>query len=609
MTMAMARNEAAGTVRRIAILFAIAFVAVVVVLALLGQFGLSDAALAAILAGATLVTFIVVGFNARTMQTSLFYLAGRAVPPVANGMAGAGAFMSGAVFLGLAGVFFADPRAALALTLGWSFGFVMLAVLFAPYLRKSGAYGVADFLAIRYGGRAVRVIAALVVSLSLIVALAAALATSAFVGTAAFGLSPATGVATGAVVVLGCTLLGGMQGVTIAGIVQYIVAAIAFLAPAVFVSASDFSLPVPELTFGGAAAQATALAAAGGQLASAGVGRFLPFAPTGGFGFFAAIVSLSAGVAVLPHLLMRSATASDVRSARSSVGWSLVFVLVIALTAPAYAAFARLAIMRGVVGAAANALPDWIFTFGNLGLVKICGTDAVSSNAVTAACAAGPIFAPQLAVSGDAVVLAWPDILGLPFILIILVAVGALAAALGAASALAFAIAGSLGHDLYARVFARRASAGRQLAVTRFLLIAVVAVGGWIAVSRADDAFALALTALSLSAGGLFPAMFAAVWWRRANGVAAATGMVAGFAATAVIILMHRYPGLLPTGLPRIGSMGLSELSAAIVGLPVGFAAIAAVSLLTAPPSADRLAVLDAIRRPGGRPFVQEGES
>ncbi len=610
MTTVLARSEAAGTVRRVATLFAIAFVVVVAVLALLGQLGLSDTALGVILTGATLITFVVIGVNARTMHTSEFYVAGRAVPRVANGMASAAAFTSGAVFLGLAGVFFADERAALALTIGWSFGFLMLAVLFAPYFRKSGAYGVADFLAIRYGSGAVRLIAVTIVALSLIAALAAALATAALIGTAMFGISSGGAVVTAALIVLACTLLGGMQAVTMAGIIQFIAAALALLAPVAFVSASDFSLPIPQLTFGHAAAQAAALGAAGGQLAPSLAGRFLPFAPTSGFGFFAAIVSLATGVAALPHLLVRSATVRDVEAARWSAGWSLIFVLVIALTAPAYAAFAKLAILRQVVGSVVDALPDWIFVFGKLGLVQICGADAVSPAVISAACGtSGPIFAPQLAVNGDAIVLAWPHIVGLPYISSVLVAVGALAATLAAAGAIAFAVGGSLGHDLYARLFAIKASAGRQLAMTRLLLIAVVALGAWLAASRRDDAFALALTAISLSAGGLFPALFAAIWWRRSNAPGVVAGMVTGFVATAAIVVACRYPGLLPPGFVAPHAWGLSELSAAIVGLPVGFAVIAVVSLLTAAPSAKRLIVLDAIRRPGGRPFVQEGES
>jgi cation/acetate symporter len=280
------------------------------------------------------------------------------------------------------------------------------------------------------------------------------------------------------------------------------------------------------------------------------------------------------------------------------------------LTAPAYAAFAELAILKDVIGAAADGLPAWMFTFGRLGLVKVCGVDAVSVAAVKEACrAGGRLLASDVAVGADAIVLAWPEIVGLPHVTSVLLAVGALAAVLAAAGAIAFAIGSALGHDLYARLIGVRASAGRHLAVTRLLLIAVVVVGAWLAANRADDAFALALAAISLSAGGLFPALFAAVWWRRANASGAVAGMAAGFAATAAIVVAYRYPGLLPLGPFEPYRLGLSELSAAIVGLPVGFVAIVAVSLVTPRPSEERQSVLDAIRRPGGQPFVQEGES
>ncbi len=611
----MAGSYAAAVFGRVAILFTAAFVVLIVVLALLGNFGLPGAAIGVILTGATLLTFLVAGVATRTMQMSTFYLAGRAVPPVANGMASAAAFMSGAVYLGLAGLFFADLHAAVAFTLGWSFGFLMLAVLFAPYFRKSGAQGIAGFLAARFGGPLVRPLAAVIVAVSLIAALAAAMAIAALVGTLLFDVSATAAVTTVAVLVLSATLLGGMQAVTVTGIVQYIVLALAFVLPSVFVSAGAFSVPIPPLTFGYALELA-------GTAANAGAGGptgilpelFLPDAPTTAFGFFATIISLAAGVAVLPHLLMRSATVTDVDSARWSVGWSLVFVLVIALTAPAYAAFARISILADLVGSAVDALPAWVFTFGELGLVRICGADAKSVLTVSITCletlgSVDSLAARDIAVSGDAIVLAWAGIVGLPDVLGVLIVVGALAAALAAASAIAFAVASALGHDLYGRLIAVGASAGRKLAVTRLLIVAVVVAAAWIAAERFDDAFALASAAIALSAGGLFPALLAAVWWRRANAWGAVAGMGAGFVATAALVLAHRYPDLVPLGALDPHRLGLSEISSAIVGLPVGLAALVAVSLATAPPTHRHHNILDAIRRPGGAPIVQEGES
>jgi len=606
----MTASDASGTFRAVATLFAVAFAAGVGVLFLLGQFGLTDSALGTIFVTVSLLTVVVAGIGSRTMHTVAFYLAGRNVPPVANGMATAAAFMSAGVYLGLAGAFFTDEPAATTFTLGLSFGFVALAVLFAPYFRKSGAYGVADFLAIRFGGKAVRLVAVVVVALCLIPALAAALAAAALVATALLAISPAEALTIAVVVVLFATVLGGMQAVTLAGVIQWIVMALAFVVPVAIVSAQAFSLPVPELVFGQAREQAAALVAAVGHDLAALAGHFLLLAPTTGLGRFATLVSLAAGVSALPHLLVRSATVSDVDSARWSAGWSLLAVLVVALTAPAYAALARLAIFNDVVGTTAATLPNWVFAFAKLGLVRACGVDAVSITAVNAACHGSlTVGAGDFAVSGDAIVLALPRMFGLSYVMSALVAVGALAAVLAAANAIALAVAFALGHDLYARLLAVRASSGRHLAVTRLLIVVVVLAAAWLAAERADDAYALALGTISLSAGGLFPALVAAVWWRRANATGAVAGMITGFLATAAVVAACRYPGLAVPGWLAPRQWGLSELSAGIVGLPLGLIVIVVVSLVTAPPTKERLRMLYVIRRPGGRPLVQGGES
>ena len=263
--------------------------------------------------------------------------------------------------------------------------------------------------------------------------------------------------------------------------------------------------------------------------------------PAGGFQLIAVTVALAAGVAALPHLLMRCATVDDAPATRRSIGWALVFVLIVALTVPAYATFAKLALLRDVVGSAIADLPDWLFALGRQGLVMLCGADATSAAAATQACAAlhgtaGPVAAPDLAVSGDIVVLAWGDIVDLPYVVTALISVGVLAAALAAANAMALAIAEALGHDLYAELIDPKASAGRRLIVTRLALVATVLVAAWLGVRHGGDIFPLAAATLSLSAGGLFPALFLAVWWRRANGPGAIAGMIAGFAVTAAIV-------------------------------------------------------------------------
>lgn len=604
----MDRRQEAGAYGRLTAPFGAAFLILVIVLALLGHFGLPDAVIGTVLGGATLVAITAIGINASTLQTSEFHLAARQVPAPVNGAAGAVALMSATIFLGLAGTAFSDPAAGAAVTIGLSLGFLILAVGIAPYFRKSGAFGVVDFLGTRYGRSSVRISSAIVVVCALLAGLTAAIAVASWIATVLLGLSSAAAMAIVVAIVLCSTVLGGVRAITRAAVVEYLVLVFAFLLPVVIVSVREYWLPVPPLVSGLALKEAALLVLASGRDLVASPGAL--FSATSPMtASLVTIIVLAAGVAALPHLLLRSATVRGPDRARRSIGWTLLFVLVVALTAPAYAAFAKLVVLREVADGAIEMLPDWIFTFGNLGLVKICGADAISVDAALAACSALPGFtgnvpANDLAISGDAIVLAAPAIFGLPYISTALVATGALVATLAAAKAMAFGIASAVGHDLYGSVVGLRASAGRRLIVTRLVMLVAIAVATWTAARGGDTVFSLAPIAISLSAAGLFPALILAVWWKRANAAGALAGIVAGSAVTAALIADHRYPGFLP-----FGRLGFSELNSAIVGIPLGFIAVVAASLATGAPSEELQATIDAIRRPGGTPFVQESES
>ncbi len=596
----MAARRSITAVRSLAGLFTLAFAGALLVLALLGNYGLPDTVLGTTLGVGVVVAFVVAGISERTMQPAEFHTAGGGLSAMANGIATAAAFLSAGAVLGLAVAVLADYRAGIAITLGWSLGFLLLAVLIAPYLRKSGTFGAADFLAFRFANRGVRLTAAVIVVLTLTPALAAAIATGTLVAGRLFALSSHTAAILVVVLILSGTVLGGMRAVTLTALAQYIVLAIAFVVPVAIVSTIAYSLPVPQIAAGLAYHDALALAASG-DVARPLASRFLPLAPQGDFQLVAVVVGLAAGVAALPHLLMRCATVDDAPATRKSIGWALVFVLIVALTVPAYATFAKLALLRDVVGSAITDLPDWLFGLGRQGLVMLCGADATSAAAATAACTAmhgtaGAIAAPDIAVSGDIVVLAWGDIVDLPYVVTALISVGALAAALAAGNAIALAIAEALGHDLYAHIIDPKASAGRRLIVTRLLLVATVLFAVWLGARQSNDVFPLAAASLSLSAGGLFPALFLAVWWRRANGPGVVAGMIAGFVVTAAIVIGARHPGLLPAD---ARDSGLSALTAAIFGLPVGFLVAIAVSLATPAPSPAQEAAIDVIRRPG----------
>ena len=596
----MAGRKSIAAFRSLSGLFTLAFAGALVVLALLGNYGLPDTVLGTTLGVGVVVAFAVAGVSERTMHAAEFHTAGGGLPALANGIATAAAFLSAGGVFALTAAVLSDYRAGIAITLGWSLGFLLLAVLIAPYLRKSGTFGAADFLAFRFANRGVRLTAAVIVVLTLLPALAASVATGTLVTARLFTLSPQAAAGLVVLLILSGTVLGGMRAVTLTALAQYIVLAIAFLVPIAIVATITYSLPIPQIAAGLAYRDAAALAASG-DLAAPLASRFLPLVPKGSFQLIAVTVGFAAGVAALPHLLMRCATVDDAPATRRSVGWALVFVLVVALTAPAYATFAKLALLRDVAGSAIADLPAWLFGLGRQGLVALCGADATSVATATQACTAlhgtaGAVAAPDLAVSGDIVVLAWGDIVDLPYVVTALISVGALAAALAAANVIALAIAEALGHDLYAQLIDPKASAGRRLIVTRLLLVATVLAATWLGARHGGDIFPLAAATLALSAGGLFPVLFLAVWWRRANGPGAIAGMIAGFAATGAIVLGGRYPGLLPVDAQ---GGGLSPLIAAVIGLPVGFLVAIAVSLATRAPSPTQEAAIDAMRRPG----------
>lgn len=611
----MARRQAAGTYRRIAALFTSAFIVALVVLALLGHFGLPESLIGAILGAGILATVAAVGINAGTLDISEFYLAGRSVSGAANGMASAAAVMGGGIYLGLAGALLADPWTGAAITAGWSLGCLLMAVGVAPYFRKSAAFGIADFLGIRFDSGAVRIAAVVTTLLALFAALAAALAAAAFAGALLFGIPEGVALTIAVVMVLATTVLGGMRALTLTAIVQYIVLAIAFLLPPAVASYAEFSIPIPQLTFGYALDQAGFLAGLRADaLAEALTGVFLPLQAGGAAGYLAIVLSVAMGAAALPHLVIRTATVPSVDQARRTAGWTLFFLLVVAMTAPTYAAFAELTILRDLRGTGLEILPDWVYRWSDAGFLTVCDGYVADGIAAIEACRNTPGFtgnlaASELAIGKDLLVFAAPEIFDLPYVGSALIAAGALTACVAAAGAIAFTMASAVGNDFYGGVINPRASAGRQMIVTRVLLIVTVAAGTAAAAWRPDDAYGFALAALGLSAGGLFPAMLIAVWWKRANAAGAIAAIGTGTLVTALIALEYRYPGTLQLGAFNPSPLGLTELTAALVGAPAGLAAGVLASLATAPPTADDNALVDAIRRPGGTPFVQEIES
>jgi cation/acetate symporter len=560
--------------------------------------------------------------------------------------------MSAASFIGMAGTLYLLGYDGLGYVLGWTGGYVLVSVLVAPYLRKFGAYTVPDFLAARYGGNLARLLGIIVLLSCSFTYVVAQIVGTGLIANRFIGIDFQIAVYVGLAGILVCSMLGGMRAVTWTQVAQYIVLIIAYLLPVVILSTQKYGIPIPELTYGQVlqeiAAREREMAQLPGAVAGAIKPHVEPWLNLSAVNFFALILCLMVGTASLPHVLMRYFTTPNVREARKSVAWSLLFIFILYFTAPAYAAFAKLEVYTNVIGqniAGIGANPElsWLFTWGQLGLVKICNANAASAQAVADACRMiaghpGIIRFLDLTLDADAIVIATPEIAGLPYVVSGLVAAGGLAAALSTADGLLLAIANALSHDIYYKMIDTNAPTGRRLIVARVLLVVVAVIAAWTASFRPADIVAMVAWAFSLAAGGLFPALVLGIWWKRTTAQGAIWGIAAGFGLTLLYLVVTRYfpsfgvnflgmsPLLNPvTGAPvvnvaqalasatpdvalasRVGWFNINNISSAIFGLPVGFAVMIIVSLLTPAPSREMQAFIDEVRKPRGKTVLEE---
>ena len=586
-------------------LLTVAYLLFVVIVAMLSQFGLPQPVTTFLIVLVTIVTYVVMGVVTRTLSLPGFFLSDRFVPAGLNGMAAASAFLA-FPFIGLGGAFLADSRLGLAIVAGLVAGFVLLAVVVAPYYRKSGALSVPDYLRVRYGHPLVRPVAVVFLAISAFPVLVAALRLATDIAVATLGFSPRIAALAVLAVLLVTTLLGGLRSTTLIAGTQAVVALIAVLVPTALLSFQEFGLPLPQVTFGyaieEAAAEPVALVVARGSA--------LPLTGLDGFNILALAFCIAAGIAALPQIVTRFGTSPGVADARRSAGWALLIVGILAATAPALAAFVRIAILRDVVGIELSDLPPWLFTYGAAGLVEVCGVAPVSAAAIGTACGAASVInglsPSDIALGADIVTLGFAEITGLPYVLTALIATGAIAVSLAAAAAALVTLAGTLGNDLLARLIARRASGGRRLVVTRVALIATALAAAWLAWHEPTSGFAWAAAALTIAGASFFPALVLGVFWRRATYRGAIAGMLAGGGFAVAYVALVTGAGLPPLALPGLTQSGLAPAAAGIIGIPIGFVAAIAASLLGPAPGPGRQAVIDAIRRPSPDPLLED---
>ncbi len=630
------------------------FLAFVVLLAVLEQFGVPNKILGYLFVFFTLAVYAIIGVLSRTAQVSEYYVAGRSVPALYNGMATGADWMSAASFVGMAGTLFLLGYDGLAWVLGWTGGFVLVSILIGPYLRKFGAYTVPDFMAFRYGGNLARGLGVLVLVACSFTYVTAQIYGTGLIASRFLGMPFELAVFAGLVGILVCSMLGGMRAVTWTQVAQYIVLIIAYLTPIVILSTKKYGIPIPELTYGQAIADITVREQ---EMIKSGLAtvanlkpHIQPFLTYSPLNFFAIIICMMVGTASLPHILMRYFTTPSVREARQSVAWSLLFIFLLYFSAPAYAAFSKLEVYTNIIGRDLASIRPWMFQWGELGLVQICGKNAASFDAIVAACKAiaghpGVVRLQDFVINTDVIVLSTPEIAGLPYVISGLVAAGGLAAALSTADGLLLAIANALSHDVYYKMVDPKAPTARRLIVARVLLLIVAVVAAATAATKPGDILAMVGWAFSLAMAGNFPALVMGVWWKRTTATGAICGMIAGFGLCMFYLVTSRYfPGagvtyfgmsslLNPvTGAPvvdvakalaspnamdhwvtlahplanKVGWFNLNNIACGLLGAPLGFLVIYVVSLMGKEPSKEMQAYVDEIRKPRGRTVLEE---
>jgi cation/acetate symporter len=662
------------------------FIGFVVLLGIAEQMGTPRAYLGYAFLAATILLYATIGIMSRTLDVAEYYVAGRKVPAMFNGMATGADWMSAASFIGMAGGLYLQGFDGLAFIMGWTGGYCLVALFLAPYLRKFGQFTIPDFLGARYGGNFVRsigVFAAILVSFVYVVAqiYGVGLITSRFTG-----LEFAMGVIVGLMGILVCSFLGGMKAVTWTQVAQYIILIVAYMIPVVWLSVKQTGIPIPQLVYGGVLEKVTGLekkltvdpkelevrkifadrAKTAGEKLKAGAetsynadkaalvakvdelkaaptpdsaaiqaaekavdsfpkdvkayegqlkgqqgaaGRAAPPLPHGtpfvGTGktdeekqkssdtkrnnFLALVFCLMVGTAALPHILMRYYTTPSVHEARVSVFWSLFFIFLLYFSAPALAVLVKFDIYSNVVGKAFADLPQWVNSWQAVDKSLLSIVDINKDGIVQLA---------EIVIGQDIIVLATPEIAGLPYVISGLVAAGGLAAALSTADGLLLTIANALSHDVYYKMINPDATTARRITISKVLLLVVAMVAAYVTAQKPGDILFLVGAAFSLAASAFFPALVLGVFWKRANKPAAVLGMIIGLGVT-MYYMLRTYPFFTNMGVPKMDLwFAIAPIGSGVFGVAAGMAVMVIVSLVTKAPDQATQDLVEHVRYP-----------
>ena len=669
---------------------AVGFVIFVLTMAVAEQMGLGRGAMGIIFLLAPVALYAGIGIMCRTNDITEYFVAGRRVPAIYNGMATGADWMSAASFISMAGTLYLTGYDGLAFILGWTGGYCLVALLLAPYLRKFGQFTIPDFLGARYEGNAARIVGAMAAILCSFTYVVAQIYGVGLITARLSGLAFEVGIFVGLGGILVCSFLGGMRAVTWTQVAQYIILTIAYLLPVVWLSVKQTGIPVPQVIYGFQLEKVTAreqqlvddpkeievmaiyqqraddlanklknvpaalsaekaraerkvdelksaqaplrevqaalrtlaavpkdeaaakdawnkgkAAAEASAKPLAGMPRHaVQYAgdPNGDAqaqktfsesrrNFLALVFCLMVGTAALPHVLTRYYTTPSVREARHSVTWSLLFILLLYFTAPALAVLVKYEVLNVLVGMPFDKLPAWIASWAKVDPALLSVVDVNKD---------GIFQLGEMKIGGDIIVLATAEIGGLPYVVSGLVAAGGLAAALSTADGLLLTIANALSHDLYYKMIDPNAHTVRRVMISKVLLLVVALAAAYVAAQKPADILFLVSAAFSFGAAAFFPALSLGIFWKRANKWGAITGMTAGLGITFYYMVMTQpwLRGLFGVTSPVDLWWGILPISAGVFGVPLGFAVMFVVSLLTPAPSPETQELVEHVRYP-----------
>ncbi|MBL64144.1 MAG: cation acetate symporter [Opitutae bacterium] len=587
--------------------------------------------------GATFVLYIGIAVWARAGSTKEFYVAGGGIHPVANGMATAADWMSAASFISMAGLIAFNGYGGSVFLMGWTGGYVLLALLLAPYLRKFGKFTVPEFIGDRFYSKTARMVAVICLILASVTYVIGQMKGIGVAFSRFLETPYETGLLIGMCIVFVYAVMGGMKGITYTQIAQYCVLIFAYTVPAIFISLNLTGNPIPQLGLGGETADGTSLLdKLDGMVTDLGFKEYTTEAMGNKLNMFAYTMSLMIGTAGLPHVIIRFFTVPKVKDARTSAGWALVFIAILYTTAPSVASMARLnlteTIQTGEVGAKDGNLlyedrPEWFKKWETTGLLRHNDKNEDGriqyyndKNEEFAATAESygwkgnelehiPFGKTEKdAKSGpdkDIMVLANPEIAALPDWVVALVVAGGLAAALSTAAGLLLAISSAISHDLLKGIFKPDISEKDELKAGRIAMAGAIAVAGYFGLNPPDFAAGTVAIAFGLAASSIFPALMMGIFFKRLNRTGAIAGMIAGISVTMLYVFQHKGIMFIP-GTSFLGDMekdwflGISPNAFGAVGALVNFTVAFTVSRFTDPPPADVQELVESVRIPKG---------